>query len=226
MTLKIIQINLDRGKEATTLLIKKMKDEDIDIALIQEPYHRQIQEENYITHGRKKGAKTLIVTKTSIQSIITRQDLTDNNYTTIAIEGVKDDTLLITSIYDEPGGNENKRLEEFTNKLKNTNSKHLLAGDINAHNSVWGGTHVDQRGGKLLDWTMKNMYEIHNDGRQPPTFTSSQGSSYIDMTLTKGITLKDWTVSDEESLSLHKYITYNIETEVKKNEEGKEGERL
>jgi len=55
---------------------------------------------------------------------------------------------------------------------------------------------------------------VHNEGNKP-TFVSGASESHLDLTLATQAaiaSLTDWTVMDEEPLSLHKYVTFNITT--------------
>lgn len=140
---------------------------------------------------------------------------TTDNYTTIRIKHSRGD-LLLTNIYDEPG-TENKRLEELK-KAHNIHGKDkiLLAGDFNSKNEIWGGR-TDARGEKLAEWIAAEGLQLENDRRQLPTFSSNNGNSYIDITISKNILVRNWTVDDEETLSDHRYITYTVDLEINEN---------
>ncbi|XP_048523257.1 uncharacterized protein LOC125504797 [Dendroctonus ponderosae] len=212
--MKILQINVDRGKAATALLDKYKTDHDIDIVMLQEPYttYRPTNKMKKLNNGR--NSKTEIWIKDNIDyTIIT--ELTNDNTTTIRINNKAGITYL-TSIYDEPGGNKNKRLEEYDRKQREHTTQirqHLLCGDINAHSDIWGGNVNDKRGEDLINWTIDNGYILENKKHEQPTFQGPMGSSYVDMTLTKNLRTTNWTVNADETLSAHKYITYEIDIE-------------
>lgn len=53
---------------------------------------------------------------------------------------------------------------------------------------------------------------VCNDGRAP-TFVREQSNSYIDVTFASarlGGMVKDWMVRDEDSLSYHQYISFDV----------------
>lgn len=88
-----------------------------------------------------------IWTKSTIKAL-TVLELATKNYVTVRI----DDEIYITAIYDEPGGNTNKRLIELDSKLGNNRErKHVLGGDLNALSGAWGLDDTDKKGEELLE---------------------------------------------------------------------------
>lgn len=65
---------------------------------------------------------------------VTVQELTGPNYTTIKV----DDTFYVTSIYDEPGGNTNRKLIKLYTRLGNNDNdrQHMVGGDVNAQSEA------------------------------------------------------------------------------------------
>lgn len=82
-----------------------------------------------------------------------------------------------------------------------------------------GGDSTCSRGEEVLDFVLANGLTIKNESSKPPTFETSNGCSWIDLTITKNIEACNWDVSLEESLSDHRYIIYDIQL-------GKTKERL
>ncbi|XP_056643900.1 uncharacterized protein LOC130449876 [Diorhabda sublineata] len=208
MTIKFLQHNSGKGKRATDQLLQTCNEQDIDIILIQEPFHDIKPPPNYIITRHNKHSKTCTITK-AVYKPITITSMTDENTTTIQIQ-LQDTTIHIINIYDEPGGNRNKRLDRHRRKIEEIKNPFILAGDFNAKNTGWGGDINDDRGEDILDWITSRTYFINNTHDSPPTFISNRGKSWVDLTITKEITLTDWIVHNEETLSDHAYITYNI----------------
>lgn len=105
-------------------------------------------------------------------------------------------------------------LNEIMNDVQNTGDEVIITGDFNAKSSLWGSPHTDSRGEKIGDWTNVLNLIIQNDGR--PTFVRGQSVSHIDLSLTTSkISRKvgGWEILEEDSMSLHKYIIFNLHTD-------------
>nr|XP_023027496.1 uncharacterized protein LOC111515504 [Leptinotarsa decemlineata] len=93
----------------------------------------------------------------------------------------------------------------------------VVVGDFNAKSAMWAAAITDTRGDYLAEWIQAQNMVVHNEG-ETPTFTRGTQSFHIDITLsTQGIArnIQGWEVSTEESLSLHKYISFEIRDKLK-----------
>ena len=61
----------------------------------------------------------------------------------------------------------------------------------------------------ILNFIAKNNLTLENKGKTM-TFSSPLGTSVIDLTLSRGITVEDWIVSDNDNTSDHKCLSYKI----------------
>ncbi|XP_023212518.1 uncharacterized protein LOC111615322 [Centruroides sculpturatus] len=89
----------------------------------------------------------------------------------------------------------------------------LMVGDLNTHSPVWGGECFDSRGGLLEEFFASNNLYVVNNPYSPPTFTSSRGESWIDVTTCNEDLFPyiiNWRVMEEDSISEHAYIAYEI----------------
>lgn len=204
-TIKVIQINLGKGKEATALLEHKMNDEDISIALIQEPYFRSKSSANFILYLEKKVA--VLIDKRKFTSMMISEH-TNQNTVTVRITNTNP-PLVVSSIYSEPKARLKAHLNRIEGISKDINRNLIIAGDFNAKNVVWGGETTDRRGERLLDTIVRSGMNIENSGNSEPTFHSTNGRSWIDLTLTKNTSITEWMVETAESLSDHKYISFS-----------------
>jgi len=89
----------------------------------------------------------------------------------------------------------------------------VVAGDFNAKSRLWGSPTEDKRGAILAD--LMSALDLHacNSGVSP-TFVRGQSESHIDVTLVSNTIrgkVVDWKVLENESLSLHKYISFDIQ---------------
>ena len=91
------------------------------------------------------------------------------------------------------------------------NKQFIIGCDPNAHHTLWSSTDVNNRGEKLLNFISCNNIDICNRGNSP-TFVNSIRQEVLDLTLCSqplSENIKNWYVSDEESLSDHKHIRFD-----------------
>ena len=90
----------------------------------------------------------------------------------------------------------------------------ILSGDFNSKSAEWGSRVNDKRGDVLADLAASMGLIPCNVGSQP-TFVRGTSESVLDVTFaTQGTAkrLKNWRVLEEESLSDHRYISFNTIT--------------
>ena len=98
-------------------------------------------------------------------------------------------------------------------KFSNDQKLPLIIGcDANAHHICWGSSNINDRGGALLEYLVTTDMDILNKGTKP-TFVVSRRQEVIDISLVSGDIapyIVGWRVSDEESLSDHRYIQFQV----------------
>lgn len=155
------------------------------MAIIQEPYSKREDNGRYKGHKHGDKSKAEIWTRTELNAK-TIQELADVNYVIIRLDnGYGQRAIYVTSLYAEHGGNENRRLQEWREKLTDQHKRQLLAGDFNAHPGAWGNDGIHVRGEDILAWANEKGFHIANDIRQGSTFETRGGRSSIDLTLGK-----------------------------------------
>jgi hypothetical protein len=123
--------------------------------------------------------------------------------------------LIITSAYlpydsDEPPPS--GELRDVVNYCCRNNLQLIDGCDANAHHIVWGSTGINPRGSSLLEYLVSSNLNIFKKGNEP-TFVVTNRQEVIDLTLgtDKVVDLvSDWRVSDETSLSDHRYIQFQV----------------
>lgn len=227
-SLGIIQINLHKSKAATTLLSHTLqnKKDTTQIALVTEPHTRGKK----VPNSNSKGYLT--VTPTSyenpracimIQNTLNHMQIPQlNSRDTVAILV---DTSTITgkkqtifaSVYQPPEHDNQPPTPELRKIIKyaKEQQKPLIIGcDTNGHHQMWGSKNNNKRGRNLAEYITTADLITVNEG-QTPTFQSANGETIIDVTIaSKNIENKisNWQVLGEESLSDHRYITFEIST--------------
>ena len=88
----------------------------------------------------------------------------------------------------------------------------LISGDSNARSKTWYDKITNPRGKALEDFlTIYNLHIVNY--RTEPTFETTRGSSYVDLTIVNNQLLRrvtDWTCGIQESCSDQKILTFNL----------------
>lgn len=106
-------------------------------------------------------------------------------------------------------------IQEIENLIRANRSEAIIAGDFNAKSPQWGMDYTDARGSKMTEWIAANNLIVLNEGNTP-TFVNRNYGSILDITLsTEKIRpfITGWKVLEEESLSDHKYIMFEVHEE-------------
>ncbi|XP_071054977.1 uncharacterized protein [Onthophagus taurus] len=105
-------------------------------------------------------------------------------------------------------------LERLAEDARKGNWNLVIGCDSNAHSTAWGSADDNGRGKSLLEFIFSSNLDILNRGSEP-TFITARGQSVIDIILASmGISssIHNWTVSDNVSMSDHRWITFDLGT--------------
>lgn len=97
----------------------------------------------------------------------------------------------------------------------------VITGDFNSAAEEWGSEKTNERGAKLLELANRRGLLIANDGREP-TFQRREQRSFLDLTFYSSATrgeVGSWRVLDEETMSDHRYVEFEIRGERQQEEE-------
>lgn len=232
--LRCVQINLQHNKAATAILARQLKSEKFDIALIQEPYlYKGVIRGLGGTGGTlsffcpDNNMRTCIYVRNGINTMPLNA-FCSRDLTTIKIPGGREGkALIISSAYlpYEAADPITPLLRDLVENSSKANIGLIIGCDANAHHVIWGSSDVNKRGEKLLDFLVSSSLQIINKGNDP-TFVNAKRGEVIDITLaTNNICRKimTWHVSNETSLSDHRYICFKyrtntpVETVLKRN---------
>nr|CAH7745583.1 unnamed protein product [Callosobruchus chinensis] len=86
----------------------------------------------------------------------------------------------------------------------------IICGDFNAKSPEWNGQFSDRRGDLLSEWLSELALVVMNEGNTP-TFIRRSSKSILDLTFASEDCcgqIHNWKVLENESLSLHRYITF------------------
>jgi hypothetical protein len=199
---------------------------DIDAALISEPYTHQSK----ISSCNIKGYRIIqpqssgispragIVLKHNVKYIEV-SELQSRDTIAIIIESniaTSPKRIIVASIYQQPSYHQpppTPQLIKIIEYAKNKQLPIIIGGDFNAHHTLWGSRKSNKQGEHLVSYLATTDLHLVNTGNAS-TFKSANGESIIDLTLcSRQISefMANWKVQQEESLSDHSYISFNVQ---------------
>ncbi|XP_023212009.1 uncharacterized protein LOC111614875 [Centruroides sculpturatus] len=219
--LKILQINLQRAKAASSEALHMALSKDVDLLVIQEPY---VVNEKVAMLGSGK----VLTTKCSDHRIktgivvynkgLTVQLITQHStsyFTTVRVETPRD-SLYVISFYCSPDEDLGPPLEMLGKSMDClSHNSVLILGDFNAKSHLWHSPVEDPRGFRLCEFMA--MFNLTSLNESPlPTYSTARGESWVDVCLGNPTILNQdiyCSTVDHCSASDHNYI----ETIIKDN---------
>ncbi|XP_031783892.1 uncharacterized protein LOC116416999 [Nasonia vitripennis] len=215
------QINLHHSKGASTALVRRMAKMHTGICLIQEPWLVAGRIRGLGGAGRIYRDPTCSVPRAYIL-VKGFDDLLlparcNRDLTAIKIKfpvgGCSEREVMVASgyfLYDSQEEPPPREVQDLVEHCRQRSIPLILGCDANAHHIVWDSSNTNGRGDALLQYLVKTSLCIMNRGRET-TFYNSVRSEVIDLTLcTVRIEgwVGSWRVSNEPSLSDHRYIQF------------------
>ena len=206
------------------MLQRRLVAENIDIALIQEPwcYKGKVRGlggcRGDIIYGRgdyNPRACIFIQKKVTYFPLL---EFCSRDLATVEIKlstgGHLTPVVIISGYlpYDSPYDPPGDLIEMLVGKCSRGKKQLILGCDANAHHILWGSSDVNHRGERLIDFILSSNLEILNRGNRP-TFKNSRRQEVIDISVAS-LSLSDrinkWHVSEEQSLSDHNHIEFEL----------------
>lgn len=200
--MRVIQLNLNHCEAAQDLLAQTVRERNVDVVLISEPY-RISQNGAWISDTSKKSAIWSCGT-IAYQNM----DTSFTGFVRAELNGVN-----FYSCYAPPSWTH----AEFQNMLDElaadarTRSAVVIAGDFNAWAKEWGSRVTNGRGRSLLETFATLDVELLNDGKVN-TFNRAGNGSIIDITFASSTLCRGskWRVSDHYTQSDHQAVMFEI----------------
>lgn len=204
--IKVLQVNLGRGRTAHDMVYTTAREKDIDIVLISEPNIKISLSQNYILDNKQNVAMYIRNKNVGIHGFSV-----GDGYICLRWE-----KWCMYACYCSP----NIPIEDFktyiddlANSVRETGLEAVIAGDFNSKSPMWGSPTTDARGEYLMEWAAEVGLNSLNMGGTP-TFVRGKTESFIDITwATEGMTnrVQKWMVLDEgEIFTFHNYIYFEI----------------
>jgi hypothetical protein len=105
-----------------------------------------------------------------------------------------------------------KEMKDIIDHCQSMETQLIVGCDDNAHRVLWGSTGTNQTGEGLMEFLVSSNLNILNCGNEP-TFVVRNRKEVIDLTLRTnkiGDLVSNWHVSDDPSMSDHRYICSQI----------------
>lgn len=215
--------HLHHAKGASSVLCRRFIRDNLDVALIQEPWFNKSRILGISTHKRKliydstqTAPRAAILIQENIKFIPVVEFI---NRDIVAIQLEVPTTrgkteIIVASAYFPGDSVEVPPIEvaALIQHCKLRNKQLIIGCDANAHHTVWGSTDINVRGEYLFEYLISNNINICNQGTES-TFVNFLREEVLDLTLcTSKLSdmIENWHVSSEQSLSDHKHIMFNF----------------
>lgn len=204
--MKFLQINTNRKRVALDMALATAKNLSIDIVLISEPNKAEmIKRRDWIYDDKQDSGIIILDNKIRIQA----------QGKGVGFTYVKINEMDIFSCYAS-GNQDIEHLENLLNDmsptLRSKGTKAIIAGDFNSKSPLWTNHKSNRRGAVIEEWIAENNLVLLNEGYKP-TFVSENYSSVLDLTFVSSdlnVHVSNWNVIEEESLSDHNYIVFEV----------------
>ncbi|GJQ67150.1 hypothetical protein Trydic_g8064 [Trypoxylus dichotomus] len=221
--LRLLQINLHHCKTATAALPAFVVSKSIDIVLIQEPWTIKGKVcgltigEWTLVRGLDPNPRACLFVKRNLNVLMLR-DHCCRDLTTVKIQwmhnsGTRDLLLPAYLPHDQEGPPPTSKVKTLMTYAGIHKLQLLLGSDANAHHTIWGSIGTNKGGESLISHSVANgLVTLNRENK--PTFVTVSRAGVIDVTvftLRFAKWVKQWHVSDEPSLSDHRYIRFDIE---------------
>ncbi|KAI5750180.1 hypothetical protein M8J76_013460 [Diaphorina citri] len=211
------------GKRTTDEIPVVSLNKELDIVIVQEPYTMRPFGRMQTIPGLSSVCK--VVTARSYNRIFAGILIFKKDVDILIMENVSDEhivviectdeygVIIVVSAYFPPSVDISDMLNRLERVLANFEGENVIIGmDANAKSFIWGDRACD-RGRKMEDFICQRGLMVVNDNRELPTFSSTNGESYIDLTITQGGInryIEEWKVHEGEIVSDHRLITFNV----------------
>ena len=215
MEFPCLQVNMNKAFLATAVLTEQLKRKDY-IAFLTEPYTAfgkvcsmpKGYEVFHASAGVGVVRAALVIAKILMPIFLIHLSTPD-----CAVAMVRHDerNILLVSMYLDK--NIPIAAQVFMDEVMAYCDSHdcgiVLTMDSNAHSDLYSDVESDERGEHLEEFIFRHSLHVVNSGRTP-TFETARASSIIDVTLVRGVTVRDWIVSREYNASDHNSICFNV----------------
>lgn len=206
--MKILQLNMHRGRVADALLPQIILEQDADIAIISEQYSKKTN-----GHWLDDNTETAAIWIPSRSNIRPTNNGKGNGFVWVQIDGIT-----IVSCYLTPSDSIEEfriKLDGIEDEIRRIDGQLIVAGDLNARAIDWGSRTTNSRGRSVVEMAARTGLIVANIGGVPTFRRPGCEGTIPDVTLvseTLARKMKNWKVLEIYTASDHQYISYAIET--------------
>ena len=226
-SLRILQWNAEGLSTKLYELSARLKEDDIDVCLIQES-HLQEKSPMPFIEGYKviradrvatiRGGLVAYVRKTLVVEELGKVAIDATEVSSFRIQLKKKKWIHISNVYVPPAGSKGQDIIQLRTHVIPSLKSALICGDFNAHTLMWDNRAApDKRGEELLDWAFDHELTILNNGDGTRVDRSSGRLSAPDVTLCgpewNGKT--EWSIAEPIGSSDHLPIIITVSSDVK-----------
>ena len=185
--IKLLQINLNHTKKAMQAASQHIKENKIDVALLQDTYVNPNAQGLYdfpsawrVFESKNKNAHVIISNTSIIANFLTSTD-----YAVFVSISAAEGDLIIGSFYAPTLRNQLRNtgmqdpfqsmLDAWSHLAQRQDSYFLCGGDYNANSQLWGSPRTDERGQTLMDFLVTNNLLLVNLDNRIHTFRKYDG---------------------------------------------------
>ncbi|XP_044591429.1 uncharacterized protein LOC123269659 [Cotesia glomerata] len=189
---RVLQANLRNDRAGTLEASQLWEEKRIDVLLLQEPYAAH-SNNSFKIPGFGCGTQVAAETRSRLYAAIC---LANPKYQLLVLSQLStthcvyaqimgpDTSFFVVSAYFQYKDEIEMHLKHLEKVVRALRGKRVsISMDANAKSEKWGSETDDARGKKLGQFIDAHELEITNNAREGPTFESTNGSSYIDVTL-------------------------------------------
>lgn len=177
------QVNIGRSRFAASQLLADICSAHLSFVFVQEPFVIGRKAARFgsfgVVCGSDSGPRACIVINSPLPYTTV---FCDDLVNAIFVEGLK---TLMVNVYIPPDEAVvfDRVLNNLVEIITTKNWENLLVlGDFNAKHATWGSPFSDSRGLAVVDLVNQFDLDVVNSPEGPPTFVSSRGKSWIDLT--------------------------------------------
>lgn len=210
--IRVGQLNCHNSKTVTAELIRMAEEHNLDFLIAQEYYHTQELREHSIDVNNSAFASVMVFNKnltfTFLRHLSTR-------YCAVVEVFSAEYKFFVVSYYFKFCEAIGPHITHLSHVIRSLGSSHIIIGaDCNASSPLWHGPSRSsdaERRIAMEEFVAEFNLTVCNDPLAPPTYCSSTGESYIDITLTSGnVPIESWWVHPDASSSDHRLISFEV----------------
>lgn len=223
--MKIVQINMARSMAVSVELRSYCILNNIDLALIQEPYTRNgrlvdLEDNNTrVTRAHpneQHGVWAAIVVFNANLDIICRENLT-TTYTVVLSAAFPGQTPIdFVSSYFQFRKNTADFVRELSVINNSLSNRIIIGADVNAFSPWWFDPRRNDKGRLVEQMVVSLNLTIENRNISGWSFHGARGNSNVDVTLSRGLDGKiiNWSMDRNSTSSDHSMLTFSLKDQV------------